>query len=275
MDIFNVDIAGVITSWLEHYVPKLFAAILIALAGWFGGKWTKGFTERYARTMNWDEVLWNYISTVARAAIVAIVFTAAIKKAGVPIDSLLVSFGISGVIIGMGARQSIANYFAGIMMLGARPFRKGDLIEFGPPPQIGQVTEVRMTYTGLVTLDNVRLVVPNAVIWRNKITNFSVLDTRAIRVPIAIPYDIDVDWVKDIALNVLKRHEAVLDDPAPNFTVSDVTAADVKALLVAWSNVPTMNVFGDVLIAMKKELEEAGLAAVTLPAKDIDLKREE
>ncbi len=160
------------------------------------------------------------------------------------------------------------------MMLGARPFKQGDLIEFGPPAQIGRVTEVKMTYTGMVTLDNVRLIVPNSVMWRNKITNFSQYETRAIRVPISIPYDVDVDWVADIALGSLKDHAAVMNEPAPTFTLSDVTADRVKALLVAWSHVETMNVFGDVVITMREQFKVAGLDVI-VPAQDIDLKREE
>jgi small conductance mechanosensitive channel len=133
---------------------------------------------------------------------------------------------------------------------------------------------VKMTYTGMVTLDNVRIIVPNSVMWRNKIVNFSSLPQRAIRIPIGIPYDIDVDWVEDLALDVLHRHPAVLDEPPPRFTVADVTANDVKALLEAWSQVETMKIFGDVITQMRKEFTAAGLA-VTVPAKDIDLKREE
>ena len=131
-----------------------------------------------------------------------------------------------------------------------------------------------MTYTGLVTLENVRVIVPNSVMWRNKITNFSQLETRAIRVPISIPYDVDIDWVSDIALGSLQSHPAVLNDPPPTFTLSDVTADRVKALLVAWSQVETMNVFGDVVIAMRKEFETADLDVI-VPAQDIDLKKEE
>jgi small conductance mechanosensitive channel len=229
---------------------------------------------RSARRLGWDEILWGYLGTIVRYLIVAIASISGLKKMGFPVDALLATFGISGVIIGLGARQSISNYFFGIMMLAARPFKRGDLIEFGPPPQIGRVTEVKMTYTGLVTLDNVRLVVPNSVMWRNKITNFSSLDMRAIRIPIGVPYDVDVDWVEDLALDVLRQHDGVLDEPAPLFTVSDVTASDTKALLVAWSQADTMNIFGDVITRMRKAFETAGLA-VTVPAKDIDLKREE
>jgi len=260
--------------WLQTFVPNLIKAILMAAAGWMVAHWVKRLIDSAAVRLRWDVILVGYLSTFLRYLIMIIVFTSALNTAGFPVGSLLATFGISGVIIGLGARQSISNYFFGIMLLSARPFKRGDLIEFGPPPQIGVVDEVKMTYTALDTVDNVRVVVPNSVIWRNKITNFSVHNARAIRIPLGIPYDVDVDWVRDIALDVLARHNAVLNEPAPHFTVSDVTAADVKALLVAWSGVDTMNVFGDVITQMRKEFETAGLA-VTVPAKDVDLKREE
>ena len=272
-----MDIEDAVTlalEWLTVRVPDLAAALLIAVVTWYGSSWLRRAIARSARRLGWDEILWSYLGSAARWVLIGVGFTTALKQAGVPVDALLTTFGISGVIIGLGARSSIANYFAGIMMLGARPFKQGDLIEFGPPPQIGRVTEVKMTYTGMVTLDNVRIIVPNSVMWRNKITNFSQHETRAIRVPIGIPYDVDVDWVADISLAALRGHDAVLNDPAPTFTLSDVTTDRVKALLVAWSRVETMNVFGDVVIAMRKEFEKAGLAVV-VPAQDIDLKREE
>jgi small conductance mechanosensitive channel len=211
---------------------------------------------------------------VLRYVVLIVGFTSALNAIGFPVDTLLTTFGISGVIIGFGARASIANYFAGLMMLAARPFKQGDLIEFGPPQQVGRVTEVQMTFTGLVTMDNVRIVVPNAVIWRNKIVNYSTFDQRAIQISLSIPYDVDVDWVEDIALDVLRHHEAVLNDPAPTFTLSDATATDVKALVIAWSSVTSMTIFGGVITTMRKDFETAGLLVV-VPAKDIDLKREE
>ncbi|MBT3343338.1 MAG: mechanosensitive ion channel family protein [Gemmatimonadetes bacterium] len=266
--------ADLILAWAVVRLPQLLAALAITLATFYGSIWVRRTISRTARRLGGDEILWSYLGSVCRWLIMAVGMTTAMKQAGVPVDALLTTFGISGVIIGLGARTSIANYFAGIMMLGARPFKRGDLIEFGPPPQIGRVTEVKMTYTGLVTLENVRVIVPNSVMWRNKITNFSQLETRAIRVPISIPYDVDIDWVSDIALGSLQSHPAVLNDPPPTFTLSDVTADRVKALLVAWSQVETMNVFGDVVIAMRKEFETADLDVI-VPAQDIDLKKEE
>ena len=261
-------------DWLMGAVPDLVLGLLIAAASWLASRWVKQFVSRTAKRLRWDEILWDYFGTVLRYLTLMVGLVSALKKIGFPIEAVLATFGISGIIIGLGARQSIANYFAGLMMLAARPFKQGDLIEFGPPPQIGRVTEVKMTYTGLVTLDNVRLVVPNMVIWRNKIVNFSSLGQRAIRIPVSVPYDVDVDWVADLALDVLSRHEEVLDDPAPSCTLSEVTADDVKMMVVAWSDAGNMNIFGDVVIRMRAAFETAGLG-VTVPAQAIDLKREE
>lgn len=268
------DLSAELLAWLEAFVPNLVAGVAIAAATVYFAGWVRRSVSRSAARLGWDQILWSYFGSALRWLIIGIGMTSALKQAGFPVDTLLTTFGISGVIIGLGARQAIANYFAGIMMLGARPFKQGDLIEFGPPPQVGRVTEVKMTYTGLVTLDNVRLIVPNSVMWRNKIVNFSSLQERAIRITLGIPYDVDVDWVRDLALSVLGQHEAVLDEPAPTFTVSDVTADRIKALLVAWSRVETMNVFGDVIAKMRAEFAIAALD-VTVPVTDIDLKREE
>lgn len=263
-----------LSRWLIDFLPNLVKALVIFFAGWLGSRLVKRLIDRLAQRLKRDTIIWGYIGTVLRYLVMIVLYIFAMKVVGIPVDSLLAAFGISGVIIGLGARQSIANYFAGLMMLSARPFKKGDLIEFGPPPQIGVVKSVKMTYTSLDTLDNVRIVVPNSVIWRNKISNFSIHGERAVNISLGIPYDVDVDYVEDIALNVLRQHEAIQNDPIPRFTISDVTTNDVKALLVAWSRVETMNIFGEVITRMRKEFETAGIS-VTVPAKDIDLRREE
>ena len=261
-------------DWLVGFVPDLVGALLIAIAGWFLANLVHWLIVRAAARRQWDPTIWGYWATFAKYVILAIVFMAALNQAGFPISSLLLTFGITGVMIGFGARASLQNYFAGMMMLSARPFKIGDLVEFGQPPQLGVVTHVAMTHTGLTTLDNVKLVVPNSVMWGNKIFNFSFYDLRAIRIHMLMAYEIDVDWVKDLSMEVLNLHPAVLNDPSPKFTVSDVTTEKVKVLLVAWTAVESMTIFGSVLTELRNEFKTAGLE-ITVPAQEIDLRREE
>ena len=274
MEAYLAEILADFRTWLVQFLPSLLGALVVALIGWYGSHWVKRLVDRAVTRVGWDEIVWGYVSTVARYVFLVVMLIAALKQIGFPVESLLVSVGITGIIIGMGARRSIANYFAGLMMLGAKPFTRGDLIEFGPPPQMGFVTDVNMSYTGLITVDNARIVVPNSVIWRNKIINHSSYDMRVLQIPLAVAYDVDLDWVSDIALDVLQEHPSILEEPAPRFRVSEVTSGEIKGLLLGWTAARTVNIYSDLITALREAFTQAGLT-VTIPAKDVSLTGEE
>ena len=261
-------------TWLLDFIPAVLGATVILLVGWFGSYWIKRSVDRMVARVGGDEIVWGYLGTIFRYFFLGVMVVSALKQIGFPVESLLVSLGVTGAIVGMGARRSVANYFAGLMMLGAKPFVKGDLIEFGPPPQVGFVTDVNLSYTGLTTVDNAQIIVPNAVLWRNKIINHSRYDMRVLQITLAVAYGVDLDWVKDIALEVLQEHEAILDDPVPRFRVTEVAADEIKALLLGWTVARTVNLYNELITAMRQQFALADLV-VTIPAKDTNLTGEE
>jgi hypothetical protein len=83
----------------------------------------------------------------------------------IPITQLLVGGALTGVLVGIAAQQSLANIFAGIVLLMARPFRVGDRvgIRSGALSGLieGTVTEISITYVSLQT-GNGPVHVPNS-----------------------------------------------------------------------------------------------------------------
>jgi hypothetical protein len=73
----------------------------------------------------------------------------------IAITQLLVGGALTGVLVGIAAQQSLANIFAGIVLLMARPFRVGDQvgIRSGALSGLieGTVTEISITYVSLHT----------------------------------------------------------------------------------------------------------------------------
>jgi hypothetical protein len=73
----------------------------------------------------------------------------------VPITQLILGGAVTGVVIGIAAQQSLANMFAGIVLLVARPFQVGDRvgIRAGALSGLieGTVTEISVTYVRLQT----------------------------------------------------------------------------------------------------------------------------
>jgi small-conductance mechanosensitive channel len=83
----------------------------------------------------------------------------------VPVSQLLVSGAVVGVLVGIAAQQSLANLFAGLVLLFARPFRVGDHVRFRAGVISGQiegiVIDVSLTYVRLET-DEGNVLIPNA-----------------------------------------------------------------------------------------------------------------
>jgi small-conductance mechanosensitive channel len=83
----------------------------------------------------------------------------------IPIAQLVVGGAVTGVLIGIAAQQSLANLFAGLVLLFAHPFRVGDHVRFRAGVLSGQiegvVTDVSLTYVRLET-DEGSVLIPNS-----------------------------------------------------------------------------------------------------------------
>jgi small-conductance mechanosensitive channel len=106
---------------------------------------------------------------VLRYALVLIgifaVLTFSLAIARIDVRQLLVSGALLGVLVGIAAQQSLANLFAGLVLMFAHPFRVGNRIRFRAGALGGQidglVTDVGLTYVRLET-DDGPVMVPNS-----------------------------------------------------------------------------------------------------------------
>jgi small-conductance mechanosensitive channel len=100
-----------------------------------------------ANVLRWIITLGGYLIVVVEV----------ITLFGVPIDRLLLSGAITGVIVGIAAQQSLGNAFAGLVLLFSRPFMVGDYITLRSGALGGQydgeVTAITLMYTRLGTED--------------------------------------------------------------------------------------------------------------------------
>ena len=83
----------------------------------------------------------------------------------IPIAQLIVGGAVTGVLLGIAAQQSLANLFAGLVLLFAHPFRVGDHVRFRAGTLSGQIegviTDISLTYVRLETEEG-RVLIPNA-----------------------------------------------------------------------------------------------------------------
>jgi small-conductance mechanosensitive channel len=112
---------------------------------------------------------------------------------------ILASSALLGLVIGFAARQTIANFVAGILVAITQPIRIGDRVTFDD--ETGRVDDVTLTFTYIDTGDGRLMVVPNEQIVTGVLFNHSTGDQAA---PVAASVWLQPDANLDAARKTLE-----------------------------------------------------------------------
>ena len=100
----------------------------------------------------------------------------------------------------------------GFALLTTHPFHSGDYVDIGG--QSGTVTQIDMSYTRLVTVDNKVVCIPNSTVLASEVVNYSANDTRRAEIQVSAGYDAPTQKVID-ALVLAATVDNALLEPAP------------------------------------------------------------
>ena len=128
--------------------------------------------------------------------------------------ALLAGAGVTSVVLGLAAQNTLGNLIAGMTLLLYRPFQVGDRVQVNAPTglETGVVEVVTLGYTMLRTGDNRRIVVPNSVMASQVTVNLTSVDPRIlVTVPIRVGYSADLDKAREILLQLAKEHPHVVE----------------------------------------------------------------
>lgn len=108
-----------------------------------------------------------------------------------------------GVAVGFASQDILKNVFGGIIILFERPFNVGDKIEVSG--QYGEVLEVGLRSTRIVTADDSVVVIPNGELMSKSISNANSGETNCqVVAEIYLPIDVNTTKARKIALDAAK-----------------------------------------------------------------------
>tara|TARA_R110000868_G_scaffold37111_14_gene131630 strand:- start:40472 stop:41401 length:930 start_codon:yes stop_codon:yes gene_type:complete len=115
-----------------------------------------------------------------------------------PIETILTVGASVGIAIGFAAQDILKNIFGGFIIIMDRPFQVGDKIEVDG--HYGEVTEIGLRSTRIVTPDDSLVSIPNADLVSNSVSNSNSgeLDCQVVS-SIFLPASVNVELVKEIA----------------------------------------------------------------------------
>ena len=154
-----------------EYLPKLALALLLL---YFGFKLANRLSSLFARLLErlgMSSSLLTFSRSLANIGLkMLLIFTVA-AVAGVDITAFVAVLAAAGFAVGLALQGSLSNFAAGIIIVLFRPYKVGDWIELDE--KFGQVEEVEIFNTIIVTPGRKTLIVPNGKVVENIVTNYS------------------------------------------------------------------------------------------------------
>lgn len=186
----------------------------------------------------------------------------------------LASAGIVGVAVGFAAKDTLANLFAGLFILADAPYKVGDTVVFDDGTR-GNVTDIGVRSTRVLTRDHVELTVPNALIANGTIRNESgggSPKTR-LKVPLSVAYGSNPDQVKAMVLQALVGTEYVARTPEPRVRFTAMGDSSLNFEAVVWLDRPEFrdDVIDEANTRIYNALTAAGLE-IPFPQSDVHVR---
>lgn len=133
---------------------------------------------------------------------------------GFDLAAIITSAGIVSLGITMGAQDVLKQFFAGLVILATRPFKKGDLVRIGTDTTIYKVRKVNVMNTELENWDNTDVnIMPNSTIETSRIQNITgeTLVTK-VYLFMDVAYGQDINKARRIMQEVASSNPHVITD---------------------------------------------------------------
>jgi small conductance mechanosensitive channel len=224
-----VQVQDIVTVW----GLKVIAAVAIFIIGRWIAMLVRGIVRRVMERARVEPIITGFMSSIAYISLLAFVVIAALGQLGIQTTSFIAILGAAGLAIGLALQGSLANFAAGFLMIIFRPFKVGDFIEGAGVA--GVVEEIQIFTTTLKTGDNKIIIVPNAKLSGDNITNYSALETRRVDMTVGVAYDANLAHVKNVLNDIISKDERILAEPASQVAVAELADSSVNFVVRVWT----------------------------------------
>ncbi|MUV14475.1 mechanosensitive ion channel family protein [Noviluteimonas gilva] len=251
-------------------IPLLVIALaIVLLAAWIG--------RSLSRRMRWMARVHSnnpYMEALLRRTVqgvitlIGILVALDLLGASSLVGAVLGSAGVIGLVLGFAFKDIAENYIAGILLSLRRPFAPGDHVVVDRVHE-GKVVALTSRTTLLMTLDGNQVALPNALVFRSVVLNYTENPKRRFDFIVPLDPSASVGDALKLGLDRLRGIGGVLEDPKPNALIVEYLHDQLKAQFLGWvdqreNSVPRVR--SEAMRAVKSALDKGGVRRAGTPA---------
>ena len=263
-------------SWIEGGItllPNIVVAFFIAIAFGIIAKVIGNVAGKLMRRTFESRQIASLLTSIIKSIILVAGIFIALDFVGLKgtVTSLLAGAGIVGLAIGFAFQDMTENFIAGVAMGIRKPFEIGDVIE--AEGVFGNVKEINLRNTLVETFYGQLEVIPNKILFRNILTNYSYLGYRRIEVPVGISYADDIEEAARVITDAMNEKDYVIKKEETAVYAESFGDSSINLLLWFWIRYPGdpgfMSVRHDAVSTVKTVLEENDIL-IPFPIRTLD-----
>ncbi len=228
----------------EYFNPQIIAAKLIVLlqnaviasvillAFYILYRILKAVMSRVIVRFALEKTIVSFLMMGLKYTIFVFAAITTLDQIGLNITSLIAGLGIAGLALGFAAKDTLSNIVAGIFIFWDRPFYIGDLVEI--EDEYGEVQEITLRTTRIVTPDGIMVSIPNSNIAANKIKSYTMFPHLRLDMDVTIGVNEDIENARREMLSIIRGDERFMKEPAPAVLVEELGDYYTKLQLRVW-----------------------------------------
>src|SRR5262245_42416570 len=211
------------------------------------------------------------LSTIVHYLIIVTGFVFALAALGIDLTRVTILAGALGVGVGIGLQNVVANFVSGLILLLERRLHVGDAVQLGNLE--GRIREIGSRASTIRTWDGAEVIVPNAVLTSERVTNWTLSDAlRRVNLDVGVAYTADPQRVLEILRNVATSHPKALADPAPLALCTGFGDSALKFQLRVWTRIEDAEQFlSELAIGVHRALSAAKIE-IPFPQRDVNIR---
>ncbi len=203
------------------------------LSSWTGKAVGSLANQTMMEKLGFDEARQFSLLKLLRYTVMTLTFLIGLSIIGINLSSITVIFGVLGIGLGFGLQNSVANLFAGLLIILTRPVKEGDGILINDYE--GIIDEIRAFSTVITTIMNETIIVPNSQFVSEVVYNYSYDDRSIIiRNDIGVSYKSDVDKVIQILKDVAENNPYRRSDKEPRVFLKEFGSSSINFAVLTW-----------------------------------------
>jgi small conductance mechanosensitive channel len=244
--------------------PLLVIALAIVLLAMWFGRLIASRPAHWLGARSQNPYLAELVARVVQTIVVLLGILLALNLLGATalVGAVLGSAGVVGLVLGFAFKDIAENYVSGVLLSLRRPFAPGDHLLIDKYE--GKVVALTSRATLLMTMDGNHLSLPNSLVFKSVVLNFSVNPKRRFEFSLQIDAGQSVRAAQQLAMAEMSKVDGVLADPRPSWVADGSTGGGVSLKFYGWIDQRARDinkVRSEALRAVRSAFAKAGIEA--------------